>query len=68
MLTLGITLNLCDVVFMLNDTMSMDKILQMMYRCMTEAPNKKCGYVVDFKISRVSVSYTHLTLPTICSV
>ena len=25
----------------------------MMFRSMTEAPNKKCGYVVDFKISRV---------------
>ena len=53
MLTLGITLPLCDVVFMLNDTLSSDKVMQMMYRCMTEGENKKCGIVVDMNISRV---------------
>jgi hypothetical protein len=55
MLTLGITLNLCDIVFLLNDTVSSDKVLQMMYRCMTESlkGDKKCGYVVDMNISRV---------------
>jgi hypothetical protein len=55
MLTLGITLSLCDVVFLLNDTLSSDKVMQMMYRSMTESKNKdkKCGFVVDMKISRV---------------
>jgi len=51
--SLGITLENCDVVILLNDILSSDKIYQMMYRSMTEAPNKKCGYVVDLNISRV---------------
>jgi hypothetical protein len=36
-LTLGITLPLVDVVFLFNDFVSSDKIIQMMYRCMTES-------------------------------
>jgi hypothetical protein len=35
-LTLGITLPLVDVVFLFNDFVSSDKIIQMMY-CMTES-------------------------------
>jgi len=55
MLTLGITLPLCDIVLLLNDTLSSDRVMQMMYRCMTESKtrDKKCGFVVDMKISRV---------------
>lgn len=63
-LTLGITLPFVDVVFLFNDVLSSDKILQMMYRCMTETINnsdnalinngvKKIGFVVDLNISRV---------------
>lgn len=59
-MTLGITLPMVDIVFLLNDTTSGDKIVQMMYRCMTEGlPNKlnsgtkKMGFVVDLNISRV---------------
>jgi len=61
MLTLGITLNICDVVFLMNNTLSSDKVLQQMYRCMTEGYNKKFGFVVDLNISRVintCVNYT----------
>jgi hypothetical protein len=61
MLTLGITLNLCDVVILLNNSLSSDKVLQQMYRCMTEGINKKIGFVVDLNISRVlntCVNYT----------
>ena len=36
MLTLGITLTLCDLVILMNNTLSSDKVLQEMYRCMTE--------------------------------
>ncbi len=46
MLTLGITLNMCDVVALMNNALSSDKVLQQMYRCMTEGPKKKiwiCG-------------------------
>ena len=64
-LTLGITLDLVDVVLLLNDVLSSDKIVQMMYRCMTETKGKdeysykindgvkKIGFVVDLNISRV---------------
>ena len=63
-LTLGITLPFVDIVFLFNDIVSCDKIIQMMYRCMTESINnddndkinngvKKFGFVVDLNISRV---------------
>jgi hypothetical protein len=63
-LTLGITLSFVDIVFLFNDVLSSDKILQMMYRCMTETildsdtaeinnGVKKIGFVVDLNISRV---------------
>ena len=63
-LTLGITLPFVDIVFLFNDIESSDKIIQMMYRCMTESMNntendkinsgiKKLGFVVDLNISRV---------------
>jgi hypothetical protein len=61
MLTLGITLNMCDVVALMNNTLSSDKVLQQMYRCMTEGSQKKFGFVVDLNISRVlntCVNYT----------
>lgn len=61
MLTLGITLNLCDLVILMNNALSSDKVLQQMYRCMTEGDNKKIGFVVDLNISRVlntCVNYT----------
>ena len=63
-LTLGITLPFVDVVFLFNDIISSDKIIQMMYRCMTESIHniendrindgqKRIGFVVDFNLSRV---------------
>ena len=61
MLTLGITLTLCDLVVLMNNSLSSDKVLQQMYRCMTEGPNKKIGFVVDLNISRVlntCINYT----------
>ena len=61
MLTLGITLNMCDMVVLMNNTLSSDKVLQQMYRCMTEGVQKKSGFVVDLNISRVlntCVNYT----------
>ncbi len=63
-LTLGITLPFVDIVFLFNDIVSSDKIIQMMYRCMTESIYstendkinngiKNIGFVVDLNISRV---------------
>ena len=60
MLSLGITLNLCDMVILMNNTLSSDKVFQQMYRCMTESnsdedgdEDKKFGFVVDLNINRV---------------
>ena len=61
MLSLGITIDSCDVVFLLNNALSSDKVTQQMYRCMTEGENKKMGFVVDLNISRVlhtCINYT----------
>jgi len=61
MITLGITINSCDVVMLMNNTLSTDKVLQQMYRCMTEGNNKKMGFIVDLNISRVlntCINYT----------
>ncbi len=55
MLSLGITLPKCDVVFLMNNSMSADAIMQKMYRCMSETTDgsKKYGFVIDLNISRV---------------
>ncbi len=61
MLSLGITINKCDIVMLMNNTLSSDKVMQQMYRCMTEGENKKMGFVVDLNISRVlqtCINYT----------
>ena len=61
MLSLGITLHLCDLVILMNNTLSSDKIMQQMYRCMTEDINKKIGFVIDLNINRVlntCINYT----------
>jgi hypothetical protein len=60
--SLGITLPLCDVVILLNNTLSMDRILQMMYRCMSEGDGKKCGFVVDLNISRILNTLTEYNI------
>lgn len=58
--SLGVSIENCDIVLLLNNTMSVDMIYQMMYRCMTEGKNKKCGFVVDLNIHRVvEVSMLH---------
>ena len=51
--SLGVSINNCDIVLLLNNNMGFDMIYQMMFRCMTEGKNKKCGFVVDLNIHRV---------------
>ena len=53
--SLGITLPLVDIVFLLTNTISADRVIQMMYRSMSETVDgsKKVGFVVDLNISRV---------------
>jgi hypothetical protein len=41
------------LVILMNNALSSDKVLQQMYRCMTEGENKKFGFVIDLNISRV---------------
>jgi hypothetical protein len=53
MLNLGVTLINCDLVLLFHNSLSADKVLQQMYRCMTERKGKKIGFVVDLNISRV---------------
>jgi len=51
--SLGVSIHYCDVVLLLNNNTSFDMIYQMMFRCMTEGPHKKCGFVIDLNIHRV---------------
>lgn len=52
---LGISLRLCDVVMLFNTLESCDKIMQMLYRCMTEDSKngKRVGVVVDWNMQRI---------------
>ncbi len=52
--SMGVSLYDCDIVLMLNNTKSMDQYFQMGFRSMTEAPGKKCGFIVDLNIHRVA--------------
>ena len=51
--SMAATIDNCDIVLLLNNIMGFDMISQMMFRCMTEGKNKKCGFVVDLNIHRV---------------
>lgn len=50
--TLGVTLDDCDIVLMLNNNSSFDNLWQTSFRCMTEAKDKKFGFVIDCNIQR----------------
>uniref|UniRef100_A0A6C0III6 C2H2-type domain-containing protein n=1 Tax=viral metagenome TaxID=1070528 RepID=A0A6C0III6_9ZZZZ len=51
--SLGVSIDNCDIVLLLNKNMGFDMIYQMMFRSMTEGKGKKCGFVVDLNIHRV---------------
>ena len=67
--SLGVSIDNCDIVLLLNNSMGFDMIYQMMFRCMTEGINKKCGFVVDLNIHRVIetsvINYASLIKPDI---
>lgn len=67
--SLGVSIDNCDIVLLLNNSMGFDMIYQMMFRCMTEGKNKKCGFVVDLNIHRVIetsvINYASLIKPAI---
>ena len=66
---LGVSIDNCDIVLLLNNIMGFDMIYQMMFRCMTEGKNKKYGFVVDLNIHRVVktsiINYASLIKPDI---
>jgi 16S rRNA G966 N2-methylase RsmD/predicted Zn-ribbon and HTH transcriptional regulator len=53
MLSLGITLDNCGVIFRMDDCKSRDQSIQKEYRCCSEFPGKTVGIVVVFDISNV---------------
>lgn len=53
MCSMAVSINHCDIVLMLNNVENMDTYLQMMFRSMTEAYNKKIGFVIDLNLHRV---------------
>jgi hypothetical protein len=65
--SLAVSINNCDIVLLLNNNMGFDMIYQMMFRCMTEEKNKKCGFVIDPNIHRVIeisiINYASLIKP-----
>jgi hypothetical protein len=73
--SLGVSLDNCDIVLLLNNTLSFDMIYQMMFRCMTGQEDtsvihkKKCGFVVDLNLQRVIntsiIDYASITQPTL---
>ena len=52
--SMGVTIPLCDIVMLFNDTQSLDMIQQMSFRSMSESPGKTCGFLVDLNVRRVS--------------
>ena len=65
--SLGVSIDNCDIVLLLNNSTGFDMIYQMMFRCMTEGKNKKCGFVVDLNINRAIetsvINYASLIKP-----
>ena len=49
----GVTIKNCDIVIMLNNLKTFDMIYQIMFRCMNDGINKKCGFVIDLNLDRV---------------
>ncbi len=49
---LGVTLEYCDVVVLMNNFSSMDTLFQMAFRGMNKRKNKKNGFVIDLNIQR----------------
>jgi hypothetical protein len=65
--SLGVSIENCDIVLLLNSSTSFDLVYQMMFRCMTEGKKKTCGFVVDLNIHRVIessvINYASLIKP-----
>lgn len=62
--SLGVTIQNCDVVILMNNSQSFDMIYQMMFRCMTERKGKTCGFVIDMNPKR-AINTTIMNYATI---
>jgi hypothetical protein len=51
--TMGISLPCVDMVFMLDEEVEADIIIQKMYRALTDSPGKRYGFIFDFNIRRI---------------
>jgi hypothetical protein len=51
-LHLGITIDMCDVVILMNNSQGFDMVFQMMFRCMTPRKGKFEGFVIDMNLER----------------
>jgi hypothetical protein len=60
--SLGVSLPKCDIVILLNTTISPDLISQMMYRAATVSENKKIGFVIDMDIHRAVRTVTNYAM------
>jgi hypothetical protein len=61
--SLGVSIDNCDIVLLLNTNSSFDMIYQMMFRCMTEGKNKNIGFIVDLNIHRaIGTSFNYASL------
>jgi adenine-specific DNA-methyltransferase len=68
--SLGITIKECDIVLLMTNINQYDTIFQMIYRCMSEDDNKKCGFVIDVNIQRtinIIMEYAQKINPNISS-
>jgi hypothetical protein len=54
MCSLGVSLPHCDIALMLNNSEGGDQYFQMIYRSMTEEKGKKCGFVIDLNLQRIT--------------
>ena len=65
--SLGVSIDNCDIVLLLNNAKGFDMVYQMMFRCMTERKGKTHGFVVDLNIHRLIgttlVNYAEIIRP-----
>ena len=68
-LHLGITIEMCDVVILMNNSQGFDKVFQMIFRSMTPRKGKTNGFVIDLNLQRALTTtiaqYANIVRPTL---
>jgi hypothetical protein len=66
--SLGVSLDFCDIVILMNDSQNFDSNYQKIFRCMTEAKYKNYGFVIDLNLRRavesIFMKFVYMTNPT----